>query len=65
MFLHINILWEYCIELLTVETIYVKFVFSIKLFYIGVSEFAFDCPCSACHRGLTTYFLFLGNFVQN
>ena len=51
MFLPLNF-QEYWTKHVTLGLLYVKFVFSIGMFYRGVPGFATDCPCGVWGRGL-------------
>ena len=69
MFPSLDIPFEYWIEHVTFELLYVIFRFSTSIFYQGVLGFATDCPCGVWCRGLITCFLYVGprfgNLVRN
>ena len=64
-FLPLDLFLKYWIEHVTIGLLYIKFIFSIKIFYKGVSGYATDCPCSVWCRGSTTCFLYVGSFFLN
>ena len=41
------------------------FIFSTRIFYRGVPDFAADCPCGVLCRGSTTCFLYVGTPFGN
>ena len=57
MFLPLDFLFEYWIELDYSGLLYVRFTFSMRIFCRGVPGFATDCPCGVWCRGLTTCLL--------
>ena len=60
MFLSLDLLWEYRIQLGADGPLYVTSGYSTWIFCRGVSGFATDCPCGVWCRGLTTCLLHVG-----
>ena len=60
MFLCLDLLWEYRIQLGANGPLYVTSSYSTWIFCRGVSGFATDCPCGVWCRGLTTCLLHVG-----
>ena len=59
MFLSLDLLPEYRIQH-TIVLLDITSIYSTKIFYMGVSGFATDCPCGVWCRGLTTGLLYVG-----
>ena len=59
MFLSLDLLPEYRIQH-TIVLLDITSIYSTKIFYMGVSGFATDCPCGVWCRGLTTGLLHVG-----
>ena len=60
MFPPLDIAFEYWIEHVTFGHFYVMFRLSTRVFYMGFTGFATDCPCGVWGRGLTTCLLYVG-----
>ena len=60
MFLSLDLLWEYRIQLGANGPLYVTSSYSTWIFCRGVSGFPTDCPCGVWCRGLTTCLLHVG-----
>ena len=60
MFLSLDLLWEYRIQLGANGPLYVTSSYSTWIFRRGVSGFATECPCGVWCRGLTTCLLHVG-----
>ena len=55
---------KYWIEHITIGILYVKCVFSTRIFCMGVPYFA-DCPCGVWCRGVTTCLRYVGPLLRN
>ena len=64
-FLFQGILFEYWIEHITFERLYVMLRFSTGISYRGVPGFTTACPCGVWWRGLTTCLLYVGPLFGN
>ena len=58
--LPLDLLIEYWTEHVTIGPLYLKFVFSTRIFYRGVPGIAKDCPCGVWCHGLATCLLYVG-----
>ena len=65
MFLHLGRRLEHCIEHVTLTQLYIRFIFSTRIFYTEIPCFTSNCLCGVWCRRVITCLMYVGPLFGN